>query len=357
MNVVLGQYLTPLAYVADRPEDASRVAAELRSRMNEAPFAGKIASVRTIDDVLPQHQTEKLAELTSLRRSLTPAVRASLSADDRRYVDDATSDEALRPLTLADLPPSFLTGLRERDGTVGRVVLVYPNPGGEWWDASAIATFVGALRDVAVEATRGSGHAPPLLAGSIPLSSDVLGAIRHDGPLATGAALLGVVIVVLLMLRSAKMSAFVIGALVVGVTLMAGASHICGVRINFANFIAFPITFGIGVDYAVNVMSRYESEGSVDILGAVRSTGAAVALCSLTTIIGYSSLLMAENRALYLFGLIAVLGEVSCLAVALVSMPALVLVLDAPRRVRTSTADPVASGAGSPRDPHELSMH
>jgi predicted RND superfamily exporter protein len=57
----------------------------------------------------------------------------------------------------------------------------------------------------------------------------------------------------------------------------------------------------------------------------VRSTGAAVALCSLTTIIGYSSLLMAQNRALFLFGLLAVLGEITSLAVALVSFPALVL--------------------------------
>ena len=29
------------------------------------------------------------------------------------------------------------------------------------------------------------------------------------------------------------------------------------VRLNFLNFIALPITFGIGVDYAVNVVQRY----------------------------------------------------------------------------------------------------
>ena len=70
--------------------------------------------------------------------------------------------------------------------------------------------------------------------------------------------------------------------------------------INFANFIAFPITFGIGVDYAVNVIARYMQDGERDVTGAVRSTGGAVALCSMTTIIGYSSLLLAKNRALSL---------------------------------------------------------
>ena len=47
-----------------------------------------------------------------------------------------------------------------------------------------------------------------------------------------------------------------------------------------------------------------------------------MALCSLTTIIGYSSLLLAQNRALFLFGLLAVLGEVACLTAAVVALPA-----------------------------------
>jgi predicted RND superfamily exporter protein len=43
----------------------------------------------------------------------------------------------------------------------------------------------------------------------------------------------------------------------------------------------------------------------------------------LTTIIGYSSLLMAQNRGLFLFGAVAVLGEVCCLSTAVVLVPAL----------------------------------
>ena len=57
---------------------------------------------------------------------------------------------------------------------------------------------------------------------------------------------------------------------------------------------------------------------------AVRTTGGAVTLCSLTTIIGYSSLLLAQNRALFLFGVLAVLGEVACLSAAVVVLPAFV---------------------------------
>jgi predicted RND superfamily exporter protein len=53
-------------------------------------------------------------------------------------------------------------------------------------------------------------------------------------------------------------------------------------------------------------------------------SGSAVALCSLTTIIGYSSLLMSHNRALRSFGMLADLGELTCLIAALVALPAIV---------------------------------
>ena len=77
-----------------------------------------------------------------------------------------------------------------------------------------------------------------------------------------------------------------------------------------------------GVDYSVNVMARYRQTGSRDVIEAIRSTGGAVAVCSLTTIIGYGSLLLAKNQALFLFGLVAVLGEVTCLIAAVVVLPA-----------------------------------
>ncbi len=334
MNAVLGEYLTPLVFLADRPEDAAALEKTLREHLDQPPFAGRIASVRTVDDIVPTQQAEKLAEVSAMREDLTPAVRAALDPDARKYVDRLLAG-ASAPVAFEDVPRTLTLGLRERDGQVGRIVLVYPNPSGTWWDATAMATFVEALREVAREATRGApaGVRPPRLAGSIPLSSDIVQAIRRDGPIASAAALAGVVLTVLLLLGATRRSAYVIGALLVGVAWLAGTSHLLGIRINFANFIAFPITFGIGVDYAVNVMSRYERDGGTDILGAVRSTGAAVALCSLTTIIGYSSLLMAQNRALYLFGLLAVLGEIACLSVALVSLPALVLATRTRQRV------------------------
>jgi hypothetical protein len=99
-------------------------------------------------------------------------------------------------------------------------------------------------------------------------------------------------------------------------------------KINFLNFIAFPITFGIGVDYGVNVFQRYRQEGSKNISKVIQYTGGAVGLCSLTTIIGYGSLLVAQSQAFVSFGILAVIGEITCVIAAIVSLPALLILKD-----------------------------
>jgi predicted RND superfamily exporter protein len=99
-------------------------------------------------------------------------------------------------------------------------------------------------------------------------------------------------------------------------------------KINFLNFIALPITFGIGVDYGVNVFQRYREDGEGTICHVVRTTGGAVMLSSLTTIIGYSSLLIAGNQAFVSFGRLAVLGELTCVCAAVFAMPAFLRFLE-----------------------------
>jgi uncharacterized protein len=52
-----------------------------------------------------------------------------------------------------------------------------------------------------------------------------------------------------------------------------------------------------------------------------------VALCSYTTVVGYSSLLFADFQALQSFGRLAVSGELACLWGALLMLPALLQVM------------------------------
>ncbi|MEO6418256.1 MAG: MMPL family transporter [Polyangiaceae bacterium] len=334
MDALLGEYLTPTVLLADSPEEARTIAARLRKETTRPPLAGMVSSIRTLDDVLPTDQDPKIEEAAKIREDMTPKLRALIAPEKRAELDRLLGTRDQTRITLADLPRTFTTALVERDGSAGRAVLVFPRPSKALWQGPPLVAFVGALRSAAVL----PGAPAARVAGSLPLSADIISSIQHDGPLASAAAFIGVIAAVLVMFRRQSMTAYVIASLTVGVLWLGALTIVLGVKINFANFIAFPITFGIGVDYAVNVMSRYVQDGRRDVIGTVRATGSAVALCSLTTIIGYSSLLVAENRALFLFGLIAVLGEIACLTAAVTLLPSVLLLVDG-RRAEPAPAE------------------
>jgi predicted RND superfamily exporter protein len=128
----------------------------------------------------------------------------------------------------------------------------------------------------------------------------------------------------------AKDAGLVLLALATGVLFFAGVAGAAGAKLSMLSFVALPITFGIGVDYATNIVQRHRVSGT-RYADCLRTTGGAVGLCSLTTVLGYSSLLVAHNQALRSFGLLACLGELACLAAALVVLPAWAGVMEARR--------------------------
>jgi predicted RND superfamily exporter protein len=150
---------------------------------------------------------------------------------------------------------------------------------------------------------------------------------------------------VILLFRRGRAIAIVLGSLGLALVWLVGALGAAQVRLSFINFIALPITFGIGVDYAVNIYGRYDQDPGVGILSAVRSTGSAVVLCSLTTCLGYLALLRAHNQAVRSLGAVAVLGEVCCLSTALLVVPAVICWRERRQSIATSAVSGVSSAA------------
>jgi len=216
------------------------------------------------------------------------------------------------------------------------------------WDGHELLSFSGVLQHLRLaDGTTIDSSGPPMVFGAMVRS------ILHDGPRASLLALLAVVLLVSLVIRPLGGAALAVGTMLVGVVWMIGGAGVAGVRITFLNFIALPITFGIGVEYAVNVVARLRAEP--DAAAAVRSTGSAVALCSWTTIVGYGSLLAAQSQALRGFGAMAILGEVSCLLAAVLGLPA--LVSWSRRRASVAATTPVVIAPAAPRAALIVSSH
>jgi predicted RND superfamily exporter protein len=107
--------------------------------------------------------------------------------------------------------------------------------------------------------------------------------------------------------------------------MMLAVVALAGLKINFLDFVALPITIGIGIDYAVNICARAKIEplGPGRARRALSTAGGAVCMSSYTTIVGYGSLLTSTNLGIRSFGHAAILGEITCLVAALVLAPAL----------------------------------
>ena len=197
------------------------------------------------------------------------------------------------------------------------------------WDGEYLVRWARALRALPLA----EGHRPAL-AGRAPVFADMVEVVFQDGPRAVAASLLATTLLLLLTFRRLRDRLATLLALLLGILWMAGTMALAGMKLNFLNFVAFPITFGNGADYGVNVVRRVSLEEGTGqdarpadrrreaIRVAVQQSGGAVVLCSLTTIIGYSSLYVSANQALNSFGAAMAISELTCLCSAVLTIPA-----------------------------------
>lgn len=357
MDAALGRSLNPIVVMTDGVEQTRRAKAEIVRVAAEAAPEGLsdiVTTVVDVDDVLPPDQDARLAVAREIKRLITPRMMAMLSGPNRAALEAMLSPEGLRPLTAADLPVAITGPMREASGRLDRMVLVFPKPSELNWQSSTLRRIAVTLRDAADRATL-PGEPRPMVAGALVLSYDLTSAITRDGSISTIVSLGLVLALIVIAFGRTQDSLLVSSSLLMSILWLIGLLRLFDVKLNFANFVAFPITFGIGADYAVNVIGRYRADGRRDVLGAIRHTGGAVVLAAATTVIGYSSLLVAKNRALYLFGVIAVLGELCCLATSLVVLPSALRIVarrwqrDHAMAVDPSRVAPIRCGSAGPR--------
>jgi predicted RND superfamily exporter protein len=317
LDEIFNRYLSPLVILPKNREDARRIAQILKHRKESEGEASLIASVQTLDDFLPDEQRSKLEELKEIRKLLPERMVARLSRTDQDKVGELLDTGKLKPVRQGGLPDLVLKKFTERDGAIGNMVLVEPPLSNATWEGKALFKFIHELRETADSVEPGTA-----IAGALPITTDMLEAVAHDGPRATLFALMAVFVLVVFLFRNIRTISLTLFALILGVIWLAGFILAFRLKVNFFNFIALPITFGIGVDYGVNIFQRYREEGGGNILRVVRNTGGAVALCSFTTVTGYTSLLIAGNQGFVSFGRLAVAGEITCVTAALVALPA-----------------------------------
>jgi predicted RND superfamily exporter protein len=314
-----------MAILVDDPAQVEPLRTALYARRDAAPTDQKpFKDIHALSDFVPQDQEAKIPILLQIADRVERShKRGALREADFARLKDFLPPSDLKPFGIEDLPEGMARAFTETDGRRGRIVYISPITPWAVDEAHYLFRWADSYRETQLpdgSIIRGSGRAV--------IYADMWAAVVDDVPPAVLFSFGATVLVVILAFRAGRASMAVLAALLVGIGWMAGLLVLMGVKLNFLNFIGLPITFGIGVDYAVNIVQRYVREGAGGALTAIRETGGAVILCSLTTTLGYLALVRSMNYAVRSLGIAAVLGEVSCLLAAVIVLPAGLVWLD-----------------------------
>jgi hypothetical protein len=212
------------------------------------------------------------------------------------------------PLTLDNLPSEIKNRFTGKSGNIF-IINVYPEKN-IWEDSRFLYRFTDEATELSEKAT-----------GLPPIFVELMDIMSKDGKKATYFAIIAVFFVLLIDFRSLKYALVGMVPLIFGAIWMTGLMEILGLKFTMMNILAVPLIIGIGIDDGVHILHRWKMEKNLDIV--YRSTGKAILLTSLTTMLGFGSLWFATYRGLGSMGIALFIGVGTCFLATLFIIPAI----------------------------------
>jgi hopanoid biosynthesis associated RND transporter like protein HpnN len=210
------------------------------------------------------------------------------------------------PPSLDELPDGLVTRFVGREGKL--LLKIYAK--GSVWDMDSLGEFVAAVRTVDPAAT---GKPLQTFEASRQMEQAYQRAALY--------ALAAIFVLLLLDFGNVRDSLLAMVPLAMGMVQLFGLLGWLGIPLNPANIVVLPLILGIGVDDGVHVMHDYRRQP-----GRYRtsdSTAGSILLTSLTTMVGFGSLMIADHRGIESLGKVMVLGSLTCWFSSFVILPAM----------------------------------
>jgi len=290
----------PAVLTVVEPSVLLRGLAEVRQLIptdeRNAPIIGRLDRLRSsLEKMSPDAAYALLAEYQR-----QTAAQFHLDLQNLRVV--ASTD----PPDWNDLPEGLVSRFVGRRGQ--HLIKIYSKA--NIWDMQALERFVRDVRTVDHQVT-----GKPLQ--TYEASRQMMQSYIH----AAFYALIAVFIVLVFEFRKLSHVLLAITPVGLGMLQLFGILGLVGLPLNPANMIVLPLILGIGIDDGVHVLHDYRRQtGRFRLSG---STATAVIMTSLTTMIGFGSLMIASHRGLYSLGRVLTIGVGCCLLSSLITLPAI----------------------------------
>ena len=231
-----------------------------------------------------------------------------LFTDYRKLMEDLKLSTEPRFIEISGIPKS----LRERYISDHGKFLITVFPSVDIWDIEKREKYLKDLRSVDFNVTGSAVH----MFNSTRLMTEgyIKGGIY---------AMVAIVIYVFFVFRNIRTVLFILIPVFAGSIWTLGIMDLTGLKLNMANLVILPLILGIGVVNGIHITHRYREEKDKNQVVLSKSTGQAVILSSLTTMIGFGSMMVADHYGVYSLGLVLSLGVFCCLIASITFLPAL----------------------------------
>jgi len=191
------------------------------------------------------------------------------------------------------------------------------------------------------------------LTGSVALANEEFKSVSQGAGLASVAALIAVLIILFVALRSIPLllSSFI--TLICGIVFTAAFAAFAVGSLNMISMAFAVLYIGLGIDYAIHLCLRYRElvftgcRHEEAIINAAKDVGASLVLCTLTTAAGFYSFIPTAYSGVSELGLISGTGIFISLVESLTLLPALISLR--PLRTPLSAGGPEALENNRPR--------
>jgi hopanoid biosynthesis associated RND transporter like protein HpnN len=271
----------------------------LASRADAAQTVGGLQQLRSLLQNMPADEYQQ--RMTEYQQSMATDLLTRL-----QLLKSVSSPE---PPQLSDLPEGVLA---RSVGKTGRYLMrVYSKR--DIWDVAANREFVQQVRTVDPEAT---GNPLQVYEASTQ--------IKRSFEKAAWYALLAVVPVVLFDFRRLGHSLLAGLPMAVGLLQTFGLMGLLDIPLNPANIIVLPLVLGLGMESGINLIHDMRNKGR-GYRGPGNNVIVAILVNSLTTMVGFGALMIANHQGLQSLGRVLTLAMGCCLFNAIVLPNLLVL--------------------------------
>ncbi len=308
----------PAYIIADNDMDVQAVAEVLRERAESDTTSPTIESIELLQERFPSSPEEeqaKLEAIAGIRELLNNSFIVSKEDEDLDKLRRAS--QTRKPLTIDQIPDYLKSRFIDKNGQVGRFVIIYPSVG------LSDGRLSIAFKDDVGEVILNNGKKYYSASTSI-VAASMLDLMRTESPYMVGATFVMIFIFMLFTFRSFRWSLIAMLPLLIGLLWLFGTMLIFGLQFNFYNLVVLPAILGIGEDSGVHLAHRYREEGKDSMWDVLSSTGQHITMGSLTTMLGFSGLIFTNHPGLQSLGIMAVIGIGMTLLTSITFLPALI---------------------------------